>query len=98
VTRSEPDVILLDGDGGNYGGSWLEAAWMRERTQPIAVIMFTAHMRDLAEAEMAVSERAKKAAFVGIVAKPFDLQTLIDTVERGVNEARAARDRTPEPR
>src|ERR1700737_2614065 len=55
VARLEPDVVLLDGgDGRDYGYSWLNAAWMRERSRPIAVIMFTAHARELVEAQLCV--------------------------------------------
>jgi DNA-binding response OmpR family regulator len=53
VTRLEPDVVLLDGTGGaGYGASWVNAAWMRERTPPIPVIMCTAHLTELAEARL----------------------------------------------
>ena len=66
IARLEPDVVLLDGgDGGSYGDSWVYAAWMRERSRPIPVIMFTAHTRELAEARLGVSERSKSAAFRG---------------------------------
>ena len=66
IVGLEPDVVLLDGgDGGGYGDSWVNAAWMRERSRPIPVIMFTAHTRELAEAQLGVSERSKSAAFVG---------------------------------
>jgi CheY-like chemotaxis protein len=66
--RLEPDVVLLDGgDGRGYGDSWVYAAWMRERSRPIPVIMFTAHTRELAEARLGVSERSKSAAFVGFL-------------------------------
>ena len=71
VARLEPDVVLLDGsDGVGYGYSWVNAAWMRERSRPIPVIMFTAHTGELAEAQMGVSERSKKAAFVGFSPSP----------------------------
>jgi DNA-binding NtrC family response regulator len=88
IARVEPDVVLLDGDGRDYGYSWVNAAWMRQRNRPIPVIMFTAHAEALIEAEMAVSDRARNAAFVGILAKPFDVQTLVETVARAVDDAR----------
>jgi CheY-like chemotaxis protein len=92
VARLEPDVVLLDGgDGRDYGYSWLNAAWMRERTRPIPVIMFTAHARELAEAQLGASERSKSAAFVGFLPKPFDLRILIETVARVVEEPAAVR-------
>ena len=92
VARLEPDVVLLDGgDGRDYGESWLNAVWMRERTRPIPVIMFTAHARELAEAQLGVSERSKSAAFVGFLPKPFDLQILVETVARVVEEPASVR-------
>src|ERR1700730_18322426 len=64
VSRLEADVVLLDGgEGIGYGHSWVNAAWMRERTPPIPVIMFTGHTREIAEAQIGLSERSKKAAF-----------------------------------
>src|ERR1700726_4819377 len=53
MAHLEPDVVLLDGGhGGGYGDSWVNAAWMRERSRPIPVIMFTARTRELAEAQL----------------------------------------------
>jgi len=91
VARLEPDVVLLDGSGGvSYGFSWMNAAWMRERSRPIPVIMFTAHAAELAEAQMGVTERSKKAAFVGVLPKPFDLVALVEIVVRVVEDSAAA--------
>jgi CheY-like chemotaxis protein len=85
VVRFEPDVVLLDGgDAAGYGQSWTDAAWLRERPRPIAVIMFTAHTTDLREAELGESERSQRAAFVGFIAKPFQLEELVDIVKRAV--------------
>jgi len=92
IARLEPDVVLLDGgDGGGYGDSWVNAAWMRERSRPIPVIMFTAHTRELAEAQLGVSDRSKSAAFLGFLPKPFDLRVLVETVARVVEEPAAVR-------
>jgi CheY-like chemotaxis protein len=91
VARLEPDVVLLDGsEGRDYGYSWINAAWMRKRSRPIPVIMFTAHTTELAEAQLGVSERSKSAAFVGFLPKPFDLQVLVETVARVVEDPSAA--------
>jgi DNA-binding response OmpR family regulator len=96
IARLEPDVVLLDGgDGGSYGDSWVYAAWMRERSRPIPVIMFMAHTRELAEARLGVSERSKSAAFVGFLPKPFDLRILVETVARVVEEPAAVRTLLP---
>ena len=67
------------------------AASMRVRSRPIPVIMFTAHTNDLAEAQMGVSERSKKAAFVGFLSKPFDLRVLVEIVARVVEDPAAVR-------
>ena len=92
VARLEPDVVLLDGgDGKDYGYSWLNATWMHERSRPIPVIMFTAHARELVEAQLGISERSKSAAFVGFLSKPFDLGVLVETVARVVKDPSAVR-------
>jgi DNA-binding NtrC family response regulator len=87
VARLEPDVVLLDGwDATGYGQSWIDAAWLHARARSIAVIKFTSHTADLQEARLGESERSQAAAFVGVVAKPFDLQEMIDIVARAVEE------------
>ena len=85
LARFEPDVVLLDGsDAAGYGRSWVTAAWLQERNRPIPAIMFTGHADELAEARIGKSERSQRAAFVGVIAKPFDLQLLIDAVAGAV--------------
>ena len=76
VARLEPDVVLLaGGDAAGYGQSWSTAAWLHARERPIGVIMFTAHARDLAEAQLGASGRSQGAAFVGFVANPGYAET-----------------------
>ena len=85
----EPDVILLDAENSMaYGESWSNAAWLRERDPPNAVIMFTAHARDLAEARLGQSERSHNAGFVDFLSKPFDVQDLVESVVRAVGTTR----------
>lgn len=87
IGRLEPDAVLLDGlASGSYGG-WDLAARVRKRSRPVPVVMFTAHVRDVAEAEEARSERAMQAGFAGILSKPFDLDELVETVARAVGRA-----------
>jgi FixJ family two-component response regulator len=50
---------------------------------------------ELAEAQIGISERSKKAAFVGFLPKPFDLQVLVETVGRVVNDPMPDRVRLP---
>lgn len=90
AARIEPDVVLLDGaDKLGYGESWAGAAWLHERDRPIAVVMFTSSARDVAEGEQGETERSRRAAFVGFVVKPFDLDDLVDVVTRAVDEPSA---------
>lgn len=85
LSRVEPDVVLLDGgDAAGYGQSWEIAAWLHERSRPIPAIMFTGHADELTEARLGHSERSTRAAFVGVIGKPFDLQFLIDLVVAAV--------------
>jgi FixJ family two-component response regulator len=83
VASLEPGVVLLGGgDPLSYGSSWILAVWLHEREWPVPTIMFTAHSRDLVEAQLGVSERSRRAGFSGFISKPFDVQVLIDTVTR----------------
>jgi CheY-like chemotaxis protein len=87
VARLGPDVVRLDGaNPTEYGQSWCTAAWLNERDRRTPVVMFTAHAQDLAEAQLGESARSRRAAFAGIVAKPFDLQVLVDVVARAVRQ------------
>jgi DNA-binding NtrC family response regulator len=89
VLRLEPDVVLLDGwDSTSYGQSWTQAAWLHERIRPISVIVFTAHTREFAEAQLGESERSQRAGFVGFILKPFDLDQLTALVSRAVQRRR----------
>jgi hypothetical protein len=73
VARLEPNVVVLDGASPTgYGQSWCAAAWLNERDRRTPVVMFTGDARDLAEAKLGESARSQRAAFAGIVAKPFD--------------------------
>lgn len=81
VGQQEPDCILLDGAGGpEYGSSWGEAAYLGARERPIPTIMFSAHGRDVKEAQQEESDRARAADFAAVVAKPFSLDDLLDAV------------------
>jgi FixJ family two-component response regulator len=55
------------------------------------VIMFTAHSRELIEAQMGVTERSKHAGFAGFLSKPFDLNVLVETVARAIENPIGAR-------
>jgi len=77
------------------GGRSAEAAWLHERRRPIPVIMFTSHAADVAEGKLGETERSRKAAFVGFVDKPFDIDVLVDAVKRAVAEPAAVLDLRP---
>ena len=85
VGRSEPDCVILDGEtgrGGDYGGSWKDAASMHGRARRVPVIMFTAHVAASDEAEAGESDRARAAAFAAVIRKPFDVDELVAAVAK----------------
>lgn len=89
VGSLEPDAVLLDGESRNssFGGSWAEAAKLADRARAVPVIMFTAHAGDVAEARAGTSGRATAARFAAILSKPFDLDELLDAVDRAVGRS-----------
>ena len=89
VGSLEPDAIVLDGQSRieGYGTSWLEAASLADRSRAVPVIMFTAHVADLQEARDGASPRVAAARFAAILAKPFDLDELLDAVERATGRS-----------
>jgi len=88
VNQLEPDCVLLDGASqGDYGPSWLEAAWISGRDRPVPLIMFTAHRAALDEAEARESGRSRDARFTAVLPKPFDLDHLVETVALAVGLA-----------
>ena len=88
IGRLEPDAVMLDGfAAASFDASWDLAAGIRNRSRPVPVVMFTAHAQDVAEAEEATSDRAKQAGFAAILAKPFTLDDLVETVARAVGRS-----------
>ena len=49
--------------------------------------MFTAHIRDVAEAGEGSTERTTQANFAAILAKPFSLDELVETVGKAVGRS-----------
>jgi DNA-binding response OmpR family regulator len=87
VGRLEPDCVVLDGESPRgYGSSWGEAAWLQGRSRTVPVVMLTGHTADVREAREGESVRSQAAGFVGVVAKPFDLDELVAAVGRAVGE------------
>ena len=81
VGMQEPDCILLDGAGTtDYGESWSEAAYLAARDRSVPTVMFSAHARDVREAELEESKRARAAEFAAVLAKPFSLDELLEAV------------------
>ena len=79
--RLEPDVVLLDSSSASdYAEAWTLAAELHHRPRPVPVVMFTAHLQAVAEAEEGASPRATEAAFAAVVRKPFDIDDLIKAV------------------
>lgn len=88
VGMQEPDCILLDGaEATNYGESWAEAAYLAARERSVPTIMFSAHARDVREAEREESERARAAEFAAVLAKPFSLDELLEAVATACGDA-----------
>jgi DNA-binding response OmpR family regulator len=81
VNREEPDCILLDSEKPTkYGSSWLEAAYLAARSRSIPTVMFATQTNDLREARDGDSQRAVDASLAAVIAKPFDLDELLETV------------------
>ncbi len=89
IGKLEPDAVLLDGESHlmGYGASWETAAHLAARDRPVPVIMFTAHGGDLAEARAGTSSRSRAAHFSGVLAKPFEVDQLLDVVAQAVGGA-----------
>jgi len=80
VGRLEPDCILLDGNSPMAFDGWAQAASMANRRRRVPVVMFTGHVKDLAEARANTSDRAIAADFAAILEKPFNLDALLEAV------------------
>ena len=88
VGRLEPDAVLLDGESSwGYGRSWGTAAWLRGRRRPVPTLMLTAHGGAIVEAREGTSERARSAGLAGVIAKPFDVDELLEAVAGAVGVA-----------
>ncbi len=88
VGQFEPDCVLLDGNSpGAYGSSWTEAAYLATRPRSIPVVMFSAHMSAVREVEEGTSQRASDARFAAVIAKPFELEYLLDAIAKASNRA-----------
>lgn len=81
VGRLEPDCVLLDASGVDYGPGWSEAAFLAARGRAVPTVMFTAHAGDIREGQAGTSARAEAAQFAAILAKPFYLDELLEAVE-----------------
>jgi hypothetical protein len=60
---------------------------MQTRRRPIPVIMFTADALAVREARKLASGRSRAARFEAVLSKPFDLDDLVDHVERATGHA-----------
>lgn len=88
IDELEPDCILLDSASRtSYSLSWEAAAWIRHRTRPIPVVMFTAHLVDSREALADLTERAREAGFAAVLPKPFSIDQLLAAVSIAVGRA-----------
>ena len=86
-----PACVLLDGQGpGQYGESWLNAAWLSEREPAVPTIMFTADQPAADEARHQRTPRSQAARFSGVLIKPFDIDELIRLVSRAIRQPESA--------
>lgn len=91
IERVAPDCVLLDGSGRkDYGVSWTIAAWLASRQHPIPALMFTAQTQAVDEAVVQTSPRARAAHFVGMLAKPFDIDRLVEAVHEATGGSSVA--------
>ena len=49
--------------------------------------MLTGHVLDLAEAQLSAHDRTQRAAFEGVLSKPFDREVLVNTVDGVVEDS-----------
>jgi len=49
--------------------------------------MLTGHVLDLAEAQLGKYDRSQRAAFEGVLSKPFDREVLVNTVDGVVEDS-----------
>lgn len=88
VGQVEPDCVLLDGESPKgYGQSWGEASWLGARSRTVPVIMFSGSTADVHEAQESASPRSQEAGFTATLPKPFNIDTLVDVVERAIGLA-----------
>jgi DNA-binding response OmpR family regulator len=89
VEQLEPGCVILDGQGPQgYGGSWAAATWLHSRPRSIPAIMLTGDLEAVREAQHGTSERARAAAFVATLAKPFNLDDLVAAVDLAIGRTR----------
>ena len=88
VNQLEPDCVLLDSSApSGPNTSWDTAAWAHARGRPVPVILFTADLTQTQEVQAGASDRARAARFAAVLAKPFDIDALVDTVARCAGRA-----------
>jgi signal transduction histidine kinase len=86
IDRFDPTCVILDGEVGRTGRSrsWEDAAAIRRDHPALPVLMFTADADALAEERAGTSPRSRRAAFVGVVPKPFVVEEFLATLGRAV--------------
>ena len=87
IEHITPDVIVLDYIFGGEKTGWqmLQKLKMRRSTATIPVIVCTAATREVREIEGYL-----QAHGIGLVPKPFDIDTLLDAVKRGLSASSPA--------
>jgi CheY-like chemotaxis protein len=85
VKERQPDLVLLDirMGGEEMGWTLLELLTLDPETRPIPLIVCSAAIRELQEHEPLLSKYG-----VDVLAKPFDLDALLDKIRSGLARGR----------
>jgi DNA-binding response OmpR family regulator len=91
IERIQPDAIVLDYIFGGEKTGWqmLQKLKMRRSTATIPVVVCTAATHEVREIEGYLQTQG-----IALVPKPFDIDTLLDAIKRGLSDTSATAERT----
>jgi DNA-binding NtrC family response regulator len=94
VKKEQPDLVILDIriGGEEHGWTILNLLTLDPVTQPIPAIVCSAAIQSLHEHQEMLTRLRIRA-----LPKPFDLDTLLTTIEELLSRADSARERTDRP-
>jgi CheY-like chemotaxis protein len=84
VKEHRPDLVILDIriEGQEVGWTILECLTLDPQTKPIPTIVCSAAIRDLQDHQPMLEQFG-----IDVLAKPFDLDTLLEKVNKALNSA-----------